>query len=69
MDIACEKDMFGVLTVLSQGPETEWPLIIGLLIVLPDLVAVETSLMAEYLATVVSFVIDGLVDAVPLLRW
>ena len=60
--------MFGVVTIFAQSLETTQPLVASLFVVLPDLVAVETSLPAAYLATVDSPSINGPADAIPLDR-
>lgn len=63
-----KQDMLGVVAVLAQAQEAAEKLIAGLFVVLPDLVAVETSLPAAYLAAVASPPIDGSADTVPP-RW
>ena len=57
--------MLDVVAISTQGLETTEPLITGLLVILPDLVAVQASLAAAYTAAVASPVIDGPADTVP----
>jgi len=57
--------MLDVVAISTQGMETTEPLIAGLLIILPDLVAVQASLPAAYTAAVPGPVIDGPADTVP----
>ena len=57
--------MLNVVAISAQGLETAKPLVTGLLIILPDLVAVQPALFAAYLAAVPSPVVGGSADTVP----
>jgi len=57
--------MLDVVAISAQGLKTAKPLIAGLLVILPDLVAVQASLPAAYTAAVPGPVIDGPADMVP----
>lgn len=63
-----KQDMLGVVAVLAQAEEAAQPLVACLVVVLPDLVAVEGALLATYLTAVASPPIDSSADTVPL-RW
>jgi hypothetical protein len=57
--------MLDVVAISTQGLKTAKPLVAGLLIILPDLVAVQASLSAAYTAAVPGPVINGPADTVP----
>jgi hypothetical protein len=57
--------MLDVVAISTQGLETTKPLIAGLLVILPDLVAVQASLPTAYTAAISGSVIDGPADPVP----
>ena len=57
--------MLDVVAISTQGLETTKPLIAGLLVILPDLVAVQASLPTAYTAAISGPVIDGPADTVP----
>jgi hypothetical protein len=57
--------MLDVVAISTQGLKTAKPLVAGLLIVLPDLVAVQASLSAAYTAAISGPVIYGPADTVP----
>jgi len=54
-----------VVAVTAQGLETAKPLIAGLLVILPDLMAVQPTLFAAYTAAVPGPAVDAPADAVP----
>ena len=60
-----KQDMLDVVAISTQGLETTKPLIAGLLVILPDLVAVQAFLPTAYTAAISGPVIDGPADTVP----
>lgn len=63
--VAGKQNVLDVVAISAQGLETAKPLIAGLLVILPDLVAVQPALFAAYSAPIPGPVVDGLADAVP----
>lgn len=61
-----EEDVFGLVTIMAQGLESAQVLIACAVIELPDLVAVQTAPAGAHVTTIVSLIVDGMPNAVPL---
>lgn len=63
--VADEEDVFDLVAILAQGLESSQVLIACSLVILPDLMAVQTASTAACLAAIVSLIVDGTSDTIP----
>jgi len=61
-----KEDVFDLVTILAQGLESSQVLIACPLVVLPDLMAMQTASAAACLTAIVSLAVDRMSNAVPL---
>lgn len=64
--VADEEDVLDLVAILAQGLESSQVLIACSLVVLPDLMAMQMTSLAACLTAIVSLIVNGMSNAVPL---